>query len=76
MPSFVVEIVKTITIRKLVRVRSAKDATDAGTLIAGRADTNDAAVVTARGQWQIEKVGKTVVRTVYECWKDATSRKG
>ena len=76
MPRFVVEVVKTITVRKLVRVRSAKDATEAGTLVAGRAGTQDTAIVTARGEWQIEKVGKGVVRTVYECWTDATSRKG
>ena len=76
MPSFVVEIVKTITICKLVRVRSAKDATDAGLLIAGRADTQDTAVVTVRVEWQIEKVGKAVVRNVYERRTDGYIEKG
>ena len=76
MPSFVVEIVKTITIRKLARVASARDATDAGTLIVGRAGTQDTATVTARGEWQIEKVGKAVVRNVYERRTDGYIEKG
>lgn len=76
MPRFVVEVVKTITVRKLVRVRSAKNATEAGTLVAARAGTQDTATVTARGEWQIEKVGKAGVRNVYECRTDGYIEKG
>lgn len=66
MPSFVVEVEKTVIIRKFARVASARDAADAGALIAGRSDAHDTAIVSVPGEWTIEKVGKAVVRNVYE----------
>lgn len=74
--TFVVEIEKTITVRKFARVASAKDATDAATLIAGRSDAHDTTIVTARGEWEIMKVGKGVVRDVYERRTDGYTQGG